>query len=281
MVTRLQYNKLRADLESMNLKPILDIFGRTNGSFKHLASAFDHVFHRTLLRQAYKQYPKLKRFSGTAHQAARRRFQELDRKLLSLKRQRLAPELSRAEISQGVNWGPKREWTDFHLINNEIGKQKRHIPLRDLLLRAGTVIQQMKPCWMMSPASVAQFVRPGGAQFDLVVIDEASQMRPEEAVGAVGRSHRLVVVGDPQQLPPTSFFERLGMPGEEEEEAEDYVESESILDLAVSMFHPSREPAMALSVAPRRPDRLLEQTFLRGKAGCLPITDCSAPRLRC
>lgn len=241
LTTWLEYNGLRTDSESMGLKPITNIYEAADVSLKHLATAFDHAFHRTVLRQAYEQYPVLKRFSGTTQQAARRRFQELDRKLLSLKRQRLASELSRAEIPQGVNWGPRREWTDLHLINNEIGKQKRYIPLRDLLLRAGAAIQQMKLCWMMSPASVAQFVRPGGTQFDLVVIDEASQMRPEEAVGAIGRSHQLIVVGDPQQLPPTSFFERLGMPGEEEEEAEDYVESESILDLAVSVFHPSRE----------------------------------------
>jgi superfamily I DNA and/or RNA helicase len=113
--------------------------------------------------------------------------------------------------------------------------------VRDLLLRAGAAIQEMKPCWMMSPASLAQFVRPGGAEFDLVVIDEASQMRPEEALGAIGRSHQLVVVGDPQQLPPTSFFERIDLPDEDEMQADEYIDTESILDLALGVFHPARE----------------------------------------
>jgi very-short-patch-repair endonuclease len=92
---------------------------------------------------------------------------------------------------------------------------------------------------MMSPASIAQFIRPGGAEFDLVVIDEASQMRPEEALGTIGRGRQLVVVGDPHQLPPTSFFERIDIPGEDEDE--DYVDTESILDLALAVFHPARE----------------------------------------
>jgi hypothetical protein len=90
-----------------------------------------------------------------SQEVARRRFQELDRTIISLKRRQLTAELARATISGGINWGPQRTWTDRHLIQHEIRKQKRHIPLRDLFLRAGTAIQQMKPCWMMSPASVA------------------------------------------------------------------------------------------------------------------------------
>jgi very-short-patch-repair endonuclease len=74
-----------------------------------------------------------------------------------------------------------------------------------------------------------------------VVVDEASQMRPEQALGAIGRGRQLVVVGDPQQLPPTSFFERIDLPDEDETQAEDYVDTESILDLALAVFHPARE----------------------------------------
>lgn len=158
-----------------------------------------------------------------------------------MRRQQLTRALARSPITSGRNSGPRRDWTDLHLIRHQLTLQRRHIPVRDLLLRAGAAIQQMKPCWMMSSASLAQFVRPGGAEFDLVVIDEASQMRPEEALGAVGHSNQLVVVGDPQQLPPTSFFERIDLPDEDEMQAEDYIDTESILDLALDVFHPARE----------------------------------------
>lgn len=61
----------------------------------------------------------------------------------------------------------------------------------------------------MSPISVAQFLPPGTLTFDLLVIDEASQVRPEDALGAIARTTQIVVVGDNKQLPPSSFFDRL------------------------------------------------------------------------
>ncbi len=62
---------------------------------------------------------------------------------------------------------------------------------------------------MMSPLSVAQFLEPGSAKFDLLVIDEASQIQPVDALGAIARCERIVVVGDDRQLPPTNFFSKL------------------------------------------------------------------------
>jgi very-short-patch-repair endonuclease len=89
--------------------------------------------------------------------------------------------------------------------------------------------------------SVAQFLEPGRLQFDLVLMDEASQIRPEEALGAVARGAQIVVVGDQMQLPPTSFFQRLSMDGasEDDEEAED-VQQESVLEAAAARFYPQR-----------------------------------------
>jgi superfamily I DNA and/or RNA helicase/very-short-patch-repair endonuclease len=93
---------------------------------------------------------------------------------------------------------------------------------------------------MMSPLSVAQFLKPNRLRFDLVLIDEASQMRPEEALGTLARGGQLVVVGDPMQLPPTSFFDWLDRVAEDELEEEEIVDNESILDLALAEFRPSR-----------------------------------------
>ena len=91
----------------------------------------------------------------------------------------------------------------------------------------------------MSPLSVAQFLKPNRVHFDLVVIDEASQMRAEESLGAVARGGQLVVVGDPMQLPPTTFFDRVDrMPDDDIDE--EIVDSESILDLALAEFRPAR-----------------------------------------
>lgn len=95
---------------------------------------------------------------------------------------------------------------------------------------------------MMSPLSVAQFLKPTGLRFDVLVIDEASQMHPEEALGAMLRARQIVVVGDPMQLPPTSFFRRAGIADDDddEEQEDETLDTESILELTRAVFHPVR-----------------------------------------
>ena len=73
----------------------------------------------------------------------------------------------------------------------------------------------------MSPVSAAQFLPPNVVRFDLLIIDEASQVRPEDALGVVARARQIVVVGDKRQLPPTSFFDRLIEDDDREEEDEE------------------------------------------------------------
>jgi very-short-patch-repair endonuclease len=108
----------------------------------------------------------------------------------------------------GSNFGPKKTWTEGAKLNNEFGKQTGFRPLRELLGFAGKSVQEMKPCFLMSPLSLAKFAPPNSLAFDLLVIDEASQMRPEDALGGLLRARQVVVVGDPKQLPPTDFFRR-------------------------------------------------------------------------
>lgn len=116
----------------------------------------------------------------------------------------------------------------------------KHIPIRALLDRAGAAVQALKPCFMMSPLSVAQYMKPGAMRFDLLVIDEASQMRPEDAVGAIARCDQIVVVGDPKQLPPTAFFDKNDSLVDEDDVADEAIDAESILDQALARFRPAR-----------------------------------------
>ena len=78
---------------------------------------------------------------------------------------------------------------------------------------------------LMSPISAAQFLPPGSVRFDLLVIDEASQVRPQDAFGLVARTKRIVVVGDNKQLPPTSFFDRVVADEEEQDDSDDVVDN--------------------------------------------------------
>ncbi len=92
------------------------------------------------------------------------------------------------------------------VLNGEFNKKRNHLPIRKLMKKAGGAIQALKPVFMMSPLSIAQFLEPGALQFDLLVMDEASQVEPVDALGAIARAKQIVVVGDERQLPPTQIF---------------------------------------------------------------------------
>ena len=95
-------------------------------------------------------------------------------------------------------------------IRGEIARRRGHKSIRTVMKNAGAMVQRIKPVMLMSPISAAQFLPPGQVTFDLLVIDEASQIRPEDALGVIARAKQIVVVGDQKQLPPSAFFEKLG-----------------------------------------------------------------------
>lgn len=75
----------------------------------------------------------------------------------------------------------------------------------------------------MSPLSISQYIESGERLFDVVIFDEASQVRPEDAICAILRGTQLIVVGDSKQLPPTSFFSKslATMENDEDDECAD------------------------------------------------------------
>lgn len=217
---------------------IWQAFTRRRQELVGLKPAFEMLFFRTLLITAYKNDDELKRLSGARQEQLRDRFRRVDQLMIERNRHLLATRLLRNKPPAGNGIGPKSTWTNLALLENEISKQRRHIPLRKLIQRAAGAIQALKPCWMMSPASVAQFLEPGYVEFDLLVIDEASQLKPEEAIGAIARSKQVVIVGDPEQLPPTTFFHRIAV--DNEDDLEESIDQESILDQAKNIFRPAR-----------------------------------------
>lgn len=199
-----------------------------------------HALFDALGRDIIDETPDLQNFSGPHQEQSQSDFRELDKQLLALTRGKVAEKIAKRKPPPGNRGTRVGDYTEFELLKHEISKQRRHLPLRQLLKRAGKATQALKPCFMMGPRSVAQYLEPGGLNFDLLVIDEASQMKPPDAIGAAARTAQLVVVGDPKQLPPTSFFDRLGG-GEEDDDAQFAIDtSESILDAVNSVFNSRR-----------------------------------------
>jgi very-short-patch-repair endonuclease len=92
------------------------------------------------------------------------------------------------------------------ILNKELNKKRNIMPLRKLFKMIPNLLMRLKPCLMMSPLSVSYFLETEAYHFDLVVFDEASQIFPEDAIGAIFRGSQVIIVGDSKQLPPTNFF---------------------------------------------------------------------------
>ena len=208
---------------------------------ENLEKAYRFSFFNTLARSVFASHPELSQVAGTTQEQLRHQFAAADKAAIKLYSERVAAQIDGRTIPSGNQSGPVRTWSEMALLTNEMNKQKRHIPIRQLMLRAANALVAIKPCFMMGPLSVAQYLAPGQIKFDLVVMDEASQLKPEDAIGALARGGQVVIVGDPKQLPPTSFFQRVSVePDEEEDSVTAVEEGESILDVASTLFQPVR-----------------------------------------
>lgn len=144
--------------------------------------------------------PQLESIDGRDRTEKVDQFKELDRQLQELASQEVALKHFGSLPSGSAGM--------VGIVRGEANKKTRHMRLRKLLDTAADAVVAIKPVFLMSPLSVAQYLAPGKLKFDLLLIDEASQVRPADAMGAIMRANQIVVVGDQKQMPPTSFFDR-------------------------------------------------------------------------
>jgi len=204
-------------------------------SAKESANCYDLTLHEQLAASILDASEPLRSFSRHGVDRARSEFQKLDHQLIEANQAAIAYHASKRQVPTGVSTGRVGDLTELGLIRHETGKQRRHCRIRDLILRAGRAVLGLKPCFMMSPLSIAQYLPAGSLDFDLVIMDEASQIKPEDSLGTLIRAKQLVVVGDPKQLPPTSFFDRMSE-SDDDEEATFLDDTESILEVALKAF---------------------------------------------
>ena len=143
--------------------------------------AFEMAYYEALLRWMVMQDLDLARFDGDAHSRVVHEFRELDAKRLELARWEVAAAHYQRMPSRDGAAGP------LGVLKGEMARRAGHMPIRRLMRRAGPVIQAIKPVFMMGPLSIAQFLEPGALGFDLLVIDEASQVQPVDALGAIAK----------------------------------------------------------------------------------------------
>ena len=225
------YHRARAAARTLGAGALVMSLERGIFETDMLTTAFERSFCSLWAERVLADDPLLADFSSTRHGLAVERFRDLDRAAL-----RTAAEVVRARLSarlpSGGGEAARGSSSEVGILNRELQKRARHKPIRRLFEEIPNVLARIKPCLLMSPLSVAQYLGPGVERFDLVVFDEASQIPVWDAVGAIARGERVVVVGDSKQLPPTSFFEKSES---DEWLDEDAVEDlESILDECVA-----------------------------------------------
>lgn len=240
LVTWNDYQNTIEESISLGLQDITESIALDRISPEESGAIYHHAVYESMAREIISRNSGLKSFTRTSFEGVRKRFATLDRQIMKSFRERIAHKTSARPIPAGVGYGPVKEHTDRHLLERELLKKKRHIPIRQLVRRAGRALQAIKPCFMMSPMSVAQYLEPGNISFDLVVMDEASQLRPEDALGAIARARQLVVVGDPNQLPPTNFFDKVDEIPEDDDEIAAIQDTESILDICMITYQKRR-----------------------------------------
>jgi very-short-patch-repair endonuclease len=239
--TWVDFIRVRASLSDKGLENLLRYTETGSINLNNIEQIYIYSVFDILAREIINENQELAYFSGAEQNATRKQFREYDDKLKKLQQEKIAYQVAQHGISKtvsGVSNGKVASYTEMGLINNEVNKKTRHAPIRQLIRKSSKSLVALKPCFMMGPHSVAQYLAPGQIEFDIVVMDEASQIKPQDALGTIARGKQLVVVGDPKQLPPTSFFDKAVE--NDEEDATAIEQSESILDVSFPMFNARR-----------------------------------------
>lgn len=230
------WRKARQEAIALGLSPLVNQLEQGAIQLGQVKETFEVDYCRWWLNAVVDTDDILRTFVSAEHEKRIRDFRELDKRFVGLTQAWVRAQLSAGRpsperVSRGSEWG---------LLRYEMQKRSRHLPLRELMSKASNVVMTLTPCLLMSPLSVAQYLPQEIANFDVVVFDEASQIPVWDAIGAMARGKQVIMVGDPKQLPPTSFFDRAES---DSDDVDVETELESILEECIG----ANLPTMKLS----------------------------------
>ncbi|CAK0776278.1 hypothetical protein CCP3SC15_5460001 [Gammaproteobacteria bacterium] len=226
------WRKTREQALTLDLAPLVESIEHGAILQNDVRRAFEVNYSRWWLNAVVEDEPVIRGFVVDEHVRRVKRFRELDDRFTELSRDYIRARLCVGLPTQDGIQG-NSEWG---ILKREINKKKKHMPLRALMGSIPNTLAKLTPCLLMSPLSIAQYLVTDATTFDVVIFDEASQIPVWEAVGAMARGRQVVMVGDPKQLPPTSFFDRAESDLDDEDIEGDL---ESILDECLGANLPS------------------------------------------
>ena len=224
------YQKLKQQAAACGLDCVSSEVEKGSLPATEAEDAFFCALDYRLISEIIASDKELADFRGVQFEGLIDRYTEKLEEFRKLTVQELVAKLS-ANIPAGG--GEAAASSELGILKKAIKSNGRMMSIRKLFDQIPTLLRKLCPCMLMSPISVAQYIDPLFPKFDLVVFDEASQLPTSEAVGTIARGENVVVVGDPKQLPPTSFFKS----NKEDEDNSEQEDLESLLDdcLAISM----------------------------------------------
>jgi len=214
------------------LHPVIDAY--ENGSLQNneVSGAFKKAFFKQCAENIILKSETLSTFNSAIFENNIKRFNERNNYFEQLTIAELYAKLASnfPLISQEASSS-----SEIGILLRTIRSRGRGMSIRKLFDLIENLLPRLCPCMLMSPLSVAQYIDLDSNKFDIVIFDEASQMPTSESIGAIARADNLIVVGDPKQMPPTSFFSSTNF-DEENAEKEDL---ESVLDDCLALRLPS------------------------------------------
>lgn len=199
----IQFNQALTEVRNTVAGDYLDVYFSTDIGPNNLVKGFEKDFYTRFVNEIYDQ-TELGQFNSGQHEKVLERFRKLDKKQQELDKIEIQHRVTSRRPSMSIEHASSSQQV---VLRREIEKQRRLKPLRELFDEAGDMITRLKPCFMMSPLSVAQHLKTGSIEFDCVIFDEASQIMPQDAISSIIRADQAVFAGDTKQLPPTQFFD--------------------------------------------------------------------------
>ena len=234
-----ELTRLRAGLDGVGLTPLIEEIAHRNLTLDQALACIEQVWLSSILDSVSVSDQRIGTFDGQTHLRAVTGFRAADRTHIDTAAARV-----RRAVAENATLSRDTYPKESEIIEHQARLKRGHLPVRQLFQTAPHVLGALKPCWAMSPLVVSRLL-PAQRCFDVVIFDEASQVPPADAVGALMRADRAIVAGDPRQLPPTSFFTASGG-GEDDEEAEALGtpagtrNMESVLDVMSAMLPPPK-----------------------------------------
>jgi len=241
-------DSIRLEFNELNIENLFKIALQHQTKIQNLKKSFERFFYTKYLDEIYRKNPTLSRLKTKKLASILEKFKIFDKEHIKTSRKRI--------LYQLWDMRPKNQWvmaesSSINILKKELIKKRRIKPIRKLFSEIPVLINSLKPCLLMSPLSISKYLNPKIYKFDIVIFDEASQVKPEDSIGAIMRGNQTIIVGDRKQLPPTTFFQATS--SEYDEEDYDDIDFESILD----RFSLSNYPELMLNHHYRSRDETL------------------------